>query len=183
MVVHQVPVKPTGFIVLAVGVVVPALGAACFITHQEHGHAHGKEGHCQHVLHLSLAQLFDRWVVTRAFCSAIPTSVVIGTVTIALAVWLIVFLVIRHEVIQSEPVVASDEIDTLLGFALFVPVNLGTAEESVGQPAHEALFSPKETAHIIAEAAVPFLPTVADKAADLVKAGGIPSFRNQFGSG
>src|SRR5208337_2470645 len=179
---HQVPVEPTGFIVLAVGVVVPALAAPRFVTHQEHGHAQRQEGHSEKVLNLALAQLFDGGVVGGAFHTAIPTSVVIGPVAIVLAVGLVVLLVIGHQVVQGEAVVAGDKVNTLLGLSLFVPVNLGTAEETVGQPPDEAIFPPEKTAHVIAEASVPFLPTVADETADLVKAGGIPSFRNQLGS-
>src|SRR5690349_5091092 len=47
---HEVPVEPTGFIVLAVGVVVPALTAPRFGSHQEHGHTQRKKSHCQKIL-------------------------------------------------------------------------------------------------------------------------------------
>src|SRR6185436_12115381 len=108
------------------------------------------------------------------FHPAIPTSVIVGAVAITLTVRLVVFLVIGHEVIQSETVVASDKVYALLGFPLFVPVDLGTAEEPVGQPTCKTVFTPEETAHVIPEAAVPFFPTVADKMAYLVQAGRIP---------
>ena len=96
---HQVPVKPTGFIVLAVGVVVPALAAPRFVAHQQHGHAQRKEGHGQKVLNLTLAQLFDGGVVAGAFHPAVPTPVIIGAVAIVFAVRLVVLLVIGHQVI------------------------------------------------------------------------------------
>src|SRR5208282_5690787 len=175
---HQVPVEPTGFIVLAVGVVVSALAAPRFVAHQEHGHAQRKEGHGQKVLNLTMPQLFDGGVVGGAFHSTIPTSVVIGAVTIILAVGLVVPLVIGHQVIQGEAVVAGDEVNALLGLPLFMPVDLGTTDEPVGQPLDGAIFPQEKTAHIIAETAVPFLPTVANEIADLVKAGGIPSLRD-----
>ena len=35
---REVPIQPVPFGVMAVGVVVPALGAAHFVTHVEHGH-------------------------------------------------------------------------------------------------------------------------------------------------
>jgi hypothetical protein len=36
---NQIPVKPTGLIILAVGVIVSPLAAPRFVAHQEHGHA------------------------------------------------------------------------------------------------------------------------------------------------
>ncbi len=49
---NQRPIEPIRFVVQAVRIVVAVLCAAHLITHQNHGHAHGKQRHGQKVLHL-----------------------------------------------------------------------------------------------------------------------------------
>ena len=137
MLLQQRPVEPTGFVVLAVGVVVAALGAPHFVAHHDHRHAQRQQGDGQKVLHLAVAQAFDRGIVGRAFDTAIPASVVVGAIAVVFAVRLVVLLVVGDQVIQGEAVVAGDEVDALLGLALLVPVNVGTAEQPVGQAPDE----------------------------------------------
>src|SRR5439155_23272871 len=100
--------------------------------------------------------------------AAVPAAVVVGTVAVVLAVRLVVLAVVGDEVVEREAVVAGHEVDALLGLALLVAVDFGTADDPVRHPAHGARFAAEEVAHVIAKAAVPLLPGVPDEAAHLV---------------
>src|SRR5262249_12567626 len=73
------------------------------------------------------------------------------------------------------------EVDTLLGLASLVSVNLRTAEQPVGERPDRAGVAAEESANVIAETSVPFFPTVAHEAADLIEPGRIPGFGDQLG--
>src|ERR1700745_19902 len=75
------------------------------------------------------------------------------------------------------------KINALLSLTFFVTVNCGAAKQSVGQAPHRTLFATEEAADIVAEAAVPLLPTVSDKAAYLIKPGRVPSLGDELGPG
>src|SRR5262249_25102075 len=131
---HRIPVEPTGFVILAIGVVVSMLGAPYLIAHQQHGHPKRKDRHCQKILGLALAELFDRGVFGRAFNTAIPAAVIIRPVAVVFAILLIVLGVVGDQVVKREAVVTRHEIDTLFGLSLFVSINLGAADKPIGQP-------------------------------------------------
>ena len=78
---------------------------------------------------------------------------------------------------------AGHEIDALLGFALLVTVNVGAAQDPCGHARYRAVVAFQETSHIVAEPAVPLLPSVADEASDLIESCGIPRLCNQLGAG
>src|SRR5262249_23601054 len=98
---------------------------------------------------------------------AVPTKVVVAAVAVLLAIRLVVFPVVHHQVIECESIVARDEIDALLGLALLVTVDLRAADQSVSKPPQRPPVAPKEAAGVVAEAAVPLLQTDRDKGADL----------------
>ena len=132
----QAPVKPTDFVVLAKTVVVAALRMPNFVPHQEHGHSQRHHSDGQEVLHLPVPQLLNGRVIGRAFSATVPTAIVVGAVAVSLAIILVVFLVVRDEVIQRKTIVAGYEIDALLGFALLVTVNLRTADDPIRHSPH-----------------------------------------------
>src|ERR1035438_3414165 len=80
----QVPVEPTRIVVLAVGVVVPALATPHLIAHNKHGHTSGQHQRCEKVLHLSAAKPLDYEIVRRTFCAAVPASVLLASVPVVL---------------------------------------------------------------------------------------------------
>ena len=182
MLLHQGPVEPVGLVVLAIGVVVAALRAADLVAHQDHRHAQRQQRDGQEVLHLAVAQLLDRRVVGRPFDAAVPTAVVVGAVAVVLAVGLVVLLVVGNEIVEREAVVAGHEVDALLGLALLVAVDLGAADHPVGHAPQRARLAAEEIADVVAEPAVPFLPGVADEAADLVQPGRVPRLGDQLGA-
>src|SRR5262249_42752738 len=61
-----------------------------------------------------------------------------------------------------------------------VPVYLRATEYAVGQAPHCTLFAAEEAADIVAEPAVPLLPTVPNEAADLIQAGSIPRLGDEL---
>ena len=91
--------------------------------------------------------------------------------------------VVADQIGQGEAVVAGDEVDAGLGFALLVAVDVGAADQPLADIASQAGIAFEEVAHVIAEATVPFLPVVTDEAAHLIEAGRIPGFGDQLGSG
>ena len=56
----QRPIEPTRFVVLAVGIVVAALGAPYFVAHDNHGHTQREHRRGEEVLHLPVSQFLDR---------------------------------------------------------------------------------------------------------------------------
>src|SRR4030095_11022952 len=51
------PVQPTGFVILAIGVVVPTLCSPHFVTHEKHGQTDRKHRYGQKILHLPVSEL------------------------------------------------------------------------------------------------------------------------------
>src|SRR5262249_1988308 len=96
------------------------------------------------------------------------------TVAVAFPVRRVVLVVVGHEIVQGESVVARDEVDALLHLALLMAVDLGTADEPVRCPCRRARLPAEEGADVVAKPPVPLLPAVPDEAPDLVEAGRIP---------
>src|SRR5262249_30282401 len=136
----------------------------------------------EEVLDLAVPQLLDGGIVRWALDAAVPAAVVIRAVVVVLAVGVVVLAIVRDEVIQRETVVAGDEVDALLGLAVLVTIDVGTAEQSVRHIANRPGIAPDEAPDVVAEPAVPLLPPLPDERADLVEAGGIPGFGDQLGA-
>jgi hypothetical protein len=109
--VEQSPIEPIEFVVVTVRVVVAELRAAHLIAHQQHGHTLAGQQDGDGVFHLPLTQLVDRRIVGVPFPPVVPAVVVVGAIVVVLAVGLVVFGVVRHEIAKREPVVAGDEVD------------------------------------------------------------------------
>jgi hypothetical protein len=80
------------------------------------------------IFHLPVSQLLHGRVVRRAFNATVPASVVVRAVAVSLGVELVVFMIVRDEVVQRKAIVTSHEVHALLGVASFVAVNLGATE-------------------------------------------------------
>src|SRR5215475_8641572 len=111
---YQRPIKPTGLIVLAIGVVVATLCAPDLVTHRNHRQAQREHGHGQKVLYLPVAYLFYLPVIAWAFYAPVPASVVVDAVMVGLAVQLIVLLVVRDKIVKREAVVTCHEVHALI---------------------------------------------------------------------
>src|SRR5215831_16894912 len=177
----QRPVKPADLVVKTVTMVVAKLGAPHFVAHYNHGNSQREHGDCQKILYLSISQLFYRAIVRGPFDATVPASVVVRAVAVVLAIGLVVLLVIRDKVVESEAIVTCHEIDALFRFALLVTVKGRTAQQPVGHARHRTVFTAEEAADVIAKASVPLLPTVTDKAAHLIKSSRIPGLGEELG--
>src|SRR5262249_13868361 len=152
---RQVPIEPTRIVVLAVGVVVASLAAPHLVAHNKHGYTTGQHDGCEKVFHLPAAKALDHGIVRRAFKAAVPTSVLPTSIAVALAVFFVVLVVIGHEVVKRKAVVARNEIDTLLGFALFPTINAGATQQTIGCASHRIIGAPEEVANVVAKSVVP----------------------------
>jgi len=110
---HKIPVKPTKLVILAVGVVVALLRASDFITSRNHRYALGEQKNGCEVFNLSPTQCINFWVVSLSFNATIPAQIVIDTILIILAISFIVLVVIRDQIIESEPIMTSNEINAV----------------------------------------------------------------------
>src|SRR6516225_3314061 len=99
------------FVVLAVGVVVAGLGPADLVTTKDHRYSLRDEQGGQQVANLPPAKGEDARVVGRAFNAAVPRAVVVAAVPVGLAVCVVVFDVVRHQVGEGEAVMGGDEVD------------------------------------------------------------------------
>ena len=99
-------------VVLAVGVVVAALGAAQLVAGVEHRHAGRQQQGAEQVADrpARAAPAIVR-VVGRALDAVVPRPVVVAAVAVALAVGLVVLVVVRRQVGEREAVVRGDEVD------------------------------------------------------------------------
>ena len=69
------------------------------------------------------------------------------------------------------------------GFALFALVDVRAARQPERHRAGRSVVTLEKRPDIVAKPPVPFLPAVADKAADLIEAGGVPGFGDQLDIG
>ena len=122
-------------------------------------------------------------VVGRPLHPAVPAQVPVAAVAVALAVRLVVLRVVRDEVVEREAVVAGDEVDAGPGLAVLVAVDVRAAEEALADRADQAPVALDEGADVVAEPAVPLGPAIADEAADLVQAAGVPRLGDELRAG
>ena len=98
-VIVQVPVDPADFAVLAIGVVVAVLSASELVPGDDHRRALGQQQGGEEVAHLAQAQRVDLGVVGRAFDTVVPGQIVIAAVLVVFVIGLVVFVVVRHQVV------------------------------------------------------------------------------------
>ena len=136
------------------------------------------------LLDLAAPQRLDRRVVGRALDAAVPAEVLVVAVAVALAVRLVVLRVVRDEVVEREAVVAGHEVDAGLRLAVACGRRCPGCRGSAGMTPGPCRGSPlTNAADVVAEAAVPLDPAVADEAADLVQAAGVPGLGDQLRAG
>src|ERR1700733_8188109 len=169
------PVEPADRVVLAIGVVVPALCPPDLVAGDYHRHALGKQQYRGEVLDLPPAEVLDRGVGGIAFYTTVRAVVVVVTVPVSLAVCLVVLGVIGNKVIECEAVVRGDEIHAVFWRLPGGLEEVRTSRDPSGDLAHQAAVPPNEAAYGIAVAPIPYRPPrAAWKTADLVEPAGIP---------
>src|SRR5579883_678950 len=177
---RQRPVEPADRVVLAVGIVIALLRAPDFVAGYKHRNAAGQQERGGEVPDLPVAEGLDGGVAGNALHAAVPAQVVVDAVAIALAIRLVVFVVIRDQIVESEAVVTSHEIDAVDRQLTAGLVQVGTARQPRSDGSDHTGIAFEEAPDVIAEAAVPLGPAVSGKMADLVETGGVPGLGNDF---
>src|SRR5260370_42444166 len=95
------------------------------------------------------SQPLYRRIIGWALDTTIPASVVVHAISVIFAVWFVVFLIVRDEVIECEAVVTRHEVHAILGLAFLVTVNLGATEQPVGKGRHRTLVATEKAADIV----------------------------------
>ncbi|MNC85935.1 hypothetical protein D3C83_15600 [compost metagenome] len=127
---RQIPMHPAHFVVLAVRIVVAALGAPELVSREQHRHTLRQEQRRQHVVLLALAQRENGGVGGGTLRAAIPAEVVILAVAVVGEIGLVVLFVIAHEIVERKTVMRGDEVDARAGAASAVAVEIARS----GQP-------------------------------------------------
>src|SRR5207237_7240796 len=155
--VADIPVDPADLGILAIGVVVALLGSRKLVAGEQHRCALRQQQSTKKIAPLTGAQRIDLLVVGRAFNAAVPRPVVGMAILVVLAVRLVVPLVVGDEIVESEPVMGSDEVDAGPGLAAAVVENVARGAKARSERARRGLAAP-EIAHRIAEFVVPLGP-------------------------
>src|SRR5260370_33249200 len=90
------------------------------------------------------SQPLYRRIIGWALDTTIPASVVVHAISVIFAVWFVVFLIVRDEVIECEAVVTRHEAHALLRLAFLWTVHLGGTEQPVGMAPDRTRVAPKE---------------------------------------
>src|ERR1700751_4066243 len=152
----QRPIKPISFVVLTVSVVVPVLGSANFIAHQEHGKAKREHGDGHEILDLAGSESLNFSIRGWTLDTTVPAPIFIAAVTVFLTIGIVMLLVVRDQVIQRKTIVTGNEVYALLRFALLMPKDLVAAEESVCEDPYCPFVTAEATPHVMAKTSVPF---------------------------
>ena len=86
------------------------------------------------------------------------------------------------KVVESEAVMAGDEVDALPCWSIAMYIQIETARDSLFKSPNSILIPFDKATDFITESPVPFLPLVLAEAADLVQTGRVPGLGNQFGA-
>src|SRR5215207_4064409 len=144
------PVIPAEIIVLAVGVVVAKLGTADFIAAEKHRRALRQKEGGQKVPLLPGADGENRRVGGGALMSVVAGDVVVGAVSIVLAIRPVVLAIVGDEVAQGEAVVGSHEVDAGVGLSPIRLVKIGGAGEPIAHVGDPAFVAAPEVAGAVA---------------------------------
>src|SRR5208283_455964 len=163
------PVMPARFVVLAVGVIVAALRAAKFVAAEQHRHAARDQQGQKEVLDLAFPQGLDPGISRLAFRAEVLAEVGVGPVMVVFSVCFIVLAAIAHQVVQSEAVVAGDEIDAALGAFARLGVDVGTAAGAAGKQTKHPIIAAPEPSDVVTLLTVPLCPAAFGEAPDLIR--------------
>ena len=159
---EEFPVDPGDGIVLAVRIVVAALGTAEFVAGDNHRHALAEKERGEEVADLPISDGVDGAFSGGAFVSVVVAVVVLLAVVVVLAVLVVVLGLVTDQVGQGVPVVRRHEVDALLGLPRLLGIHVRATQQPVHQRRNLPQISPYERTDVVAEAAVPLQEAVAD---------------------
>src|SRR4029077_9624329 len=153
-----------------------------FVAHEKHGHPDREHRYGQKILHLPIPEFLYAGIIGGTFNTAVPASIVVRPVAVVFAICFVVLGVVRDEVVKSEAIMASYEINALLSLAFFMTVNCRASKQPVSKVLDRILFAVKKTPDIVSKPPVPLPPTISDEAADPIKPGRVPGLGDELGS-
>ena len=153
------PVMPARCVILAVGVIVAALRAAHLVAAEQHWHTARDEQSQQEVLDLAFPQSPDHRIGCLAFGAVVFAEVVVCPIPVVFAICFIVLVAIAHQIVQSEPIVAGDEVDAAFWAFARLGVDIGAATDAAGKQTNHPIIATPESPNLISEPVVPFRPT------------------------
>ena len=186
--VKHAPVEPGDPAVLTVAVVVSVFGISKFIAGEEHRRSTAAHQDCTGVADHAVAECENFRIIGFALGTAVPASVIIGTVRIVPSVCLIVLIIVSIEVIKCKSVMTGKEIDAgivtgVIALVISIETTIkvtGTGNAPGGIPRLPAVAF-KEASQRVTVTAVPFSPSSARReTSDLIKTARIPCFRDQL---
>ena len=177
------PVQPSRSVVLVVGIVVAELGVQELISGSEHRNAIRQHQQAAEILYLLLAQRQHfRRRSYFPFVPAVPTVVLVRAVLIVIAIGGVAFLVVGNQVVESEAVVRSYEVNALVG-VICVSASVGKKVVAAIDTPHQvwdhSRIAFNKAANVVAKAAVPLQPRLAWESAAELKRSGIPRLCDQ----
>src|SRR5437667_6677171 len=104
-------------------------------------------------------------------------------VALLFSVRLFVLVLVGNQIVQGKAIVARYEIDALFGLALLVLIDVRTPGQPKSYGTGRSVNAFEKSSNVVAKFSVPFLPAIADKAADLIQAGGVPGLGDQLDIG
>src|SRR6202158_3586990 len=177
------PIPPADFVVLVIRVVVSELCIQELVTGAEHRDAVREHEQAEEVSSLLPAKCLNlRWRALVSFVSAVPTVIRVHTVLIVMTVFPVVFLVVRHQVVEREAVMAIDIVDGLegvIGMLAAVRKQVIAAVDTAHQVWDHARVALHKTADIVAITRVPLQPGRARKSVSELIAPDVPRLRDQ----
>ena len=133
------------------------------------------------ILDLAFAKIIDPLIVGFALSATIPADVVVNSVVVSFTVGPVVFFVVRRQVIQSEAIMSSNEVDAVRWFVVTTLIQIGTACDSSCDFTNDSWLPLDEIPDAISVFSIPLGPTSSRKGAALLQASSIPSLIDNFG--
>ena len=112
------PVQPTDFIVLTIGIVVTALGVAHLVSRPDHRNSLCHKKHKDGIAPLTAAGSNNVFFAGRSLHSVIAAEIPGSPVQIVLAVGFVVPVIVHKDIRKRKAVVAADKIDISERFLL-----------------------------------------------------------------
>src|ERR1700733_8734147 len=110
MLLDQAPVKPAHLVILAIGIVVAALGSAELVAPKQHGNSTRNKQRQQEIFDQAGSHALDYRIPAGPLHAAIVAVVSVVSIAAKLAVFVIVLLPVAHQIVQCEPIMASNKV-------------------------------------------------------------------------
>src|SRR5579862_106288 len=105
------PIEPADLVILAVRIVVSALGALKLVAREQHWNPLREQQRREKVALLFCPQRENLAIQRLAFGAAVPAVILLHSVSVVVEICLVVLAIVRNEIVQRKPVMGGDEVD------------------------------------------------------------------------